>query len=507
MAQEQHNKYYPFAGARSSRGIPPFFRSITEPPFHALNGAEGENMMVKSTRRTGVEWRALAWLARHPVTTVTPMLLGTGVLELGPVPVGATVAGLGLAGLGWYRGHPDSFDEHAGPLLRSIRRRWLRYVGARWRNIMIDCGLSRENRKTGHVEVPRIMRVRSSSPSIDTVYVKVLRGQSLKWFQDRHEELSMALKADALGVIKVKPQVIALTIVRGNPFVDVVDPAEIPVDSDAVDLNAIYLGEDEYGNDWTEPLWRNHWFAVGATASGKGSLWQNPMLAMGPAIRDGLVKPDFCDLKGGMEASNVRPLFAGRYADNPEDSLRVIEAFRDDMRTRQAQLAEQGLREAVVSLETPFRVLFVDELAMMTALGDRRLTSDANKLLAEVMTQGGAAGFSVCAYVQEPTKDIVPIRDLFTRRYCLRTTAASHVDMALGEDMRLRGALADEIPADADHAGIGFRVDQHSRHPTRVRAGYPTDADMAELVRTCTPTQHGPAGSNVVEFRRDEEIA
>lgn len=464
--------------------------------------------MRKSTRRTGMEWRALTWLARHPVTTAAPVLLGTGVVELGPMPVAATVAGVGLAGLGWYRGHPDSFDEHAGPWLRSVRRRWLRYVGARWRGIMIDCGLYRENRKTGQVEVPRILRVRSSSPSIDTVYVKVLRGQSLKWFQDRHEELAMALKADALGVIKVRPQVIALTIVRGNPFTDVVDPAEVPEDADAVDLNTIYLGEDEYGHDWTEPLWRQHWFGVGATGSGKGSLWQNPMLAMGPAIRDRLVRADFCDLKGGMEASYVRPLFH-RYADNVDDGLSVIQAFRDDMRTRQAALADSGDPEVTLGPDMPFRVLFVDELAMMTALGSRSLTNEANKLLAEVMTQGGAAGFSVCAYVQEPSKDIVPIRDLFTRRYCLRTTTASHVDMALGEDMRLRGALADEIPGDAEHVGIGFRVDQHSRRPTRVRAGYPTKTDMLELVRTCTPTRLQESDdtddSNVVEFRRDDE--
>ncbi|MCA1195341.1 cell division protein FtsK [Saccharopolyspora sp. 6V] len=458
--------------------------------------------MAKVSRPKGIEWRVGGWMARHPGMTSAPGLLAASMAEFGTVPTAATLAGLGVAGLSWYRGHPDSFDAHAAPALRSFRRRWLRYVAGRWRNLMIDCEFSRENRRTRHVEVPRLVRVRSASPSIDTLYVRPLRGQSLKRFTDATDELAMALKADAIGIIKVKPQLIAITVVRGNPFSEVIDPAPIPADSADVDLSAIFMGEDEYGNDWYEPLWGNHWLGVGATGSGKGALMWNPLRAMGPAIRDGLVRPDMCDLKGGMEAGTARDLF-DRYADEPEDALEVIKAFRDDMKATQAHLSAGGMREVTVSTETPFRVLFIDELAMMTALGDSRATRDALRLMAEVMTQGRAAGFAICAYVQEPTKDIVPIRDLFTRRFCLRTTTASHPDMALGEDMRLRGALADEIPADAEHAGIGFRVDQRSRRPIRVRAGYVADDDIAELVRTCTPT--AADDSNVIRFRPDED--
>lgn len=437
--------------------------------------------------------------------TATPAVLGAGMVEFGPTTVGATLAGLGVAGLSWYRGHPSSFDRYAAPMLRAFRRRWLRYVGHRWRGLMIDCGLARENRRTGYVEVPRLVRVRSASPSIDTLYVKVLRGQSLRNFQDAQDELAMALRADALGIIKVKPGVIALTVLRGNLFTDVIDPAEIPADAADVDLEALYFGEDEYGNDWTEPLLGHHLLGCGATGSGKSSLIWNPLRAMGPAIRDGLVRVDFCDLKGGMEAGHARSLFY-RYAAEPREALEVIEANRDDMKATQRHLAERGLRKFTVSTETPFRVLMIDELAMMTALADSSTTRQAIKLMAEIMTQGRAPGFAVCAYVQEPTKDIVPVRDLFTRRICLRTTAENHADMVLGDGMRLRGALADEIPADEEHAGIGFRVDQYSRRPTRVRAGYVSDDDIAELVRTCTPLP--VEESNVVQFRRpndDEE--
>ncbi|TDD06652.1 cell division protein FtsK [Saccharopolyspora terrae] len=458
--------------------------------------------MALVNRRKGMEWRAASWMARHPGMTGTPAALAASVVELGPVTTGTVLAGVGAAGVSWYRGHPETFDRYAGPALRSFRRRWLRYVGRRWRGLMIDCEFGRENRRTGHIEVPRLVRVRSASPSIDTLYVKVLRGQSLKKFQDAADELSMALRADALGIVKVKPGLIALTVVRGNPFEQFIDPAEIPADSSDVDLSALYFGEDEYGNDWTEPILGNHLLGVGAAGAGKSSLMWNPLRAMGPAIRDGLVRVDMCDLKGGMEAGNARPLF-NKYADDPDEALQVIEAFRDDMKTTQRFLKDEKLRKVRVSTETPMRVLMIDELAMMTALGSSSVTRAAVKLLAEIMTQGRASGFAVCAYLQEPTKDILPVRDLFTRRICLRTTAENHADMTLGDGMRVKGALADEIPADEDHAGIGFRVDQYTRRPIRVRAGNVTDDDIEELVRTCpAPTEDT---SNVVEFRRDED--
>ena len=52
------------------------------------------------------------------------------------------------------------------------------------------------------------------------------------------------------------------------------------------------------------------------------------------------------------------------------------------------------------------------------------------------MTQGRAARFSVMGYIQEPSKDILDVRDLFTTRVCLGVTTASHVDMALGDGAR-----------------------------------------------------------------------
>ena len=327
-------------------------------------------------------------------------------------------------------------------------------------------------------------------------------------FQDAQEELASALGADVISIEKTKPRVLAITLVHGNPFDDVIPPADIPGEIEDVDLKAIELGDTEFGEIWTEPLVGHHWLISGATGSGKGSLLWNPLRAMGPMIRDRIARIWMIDPKGGMETERGRPLFY-RYAtsaddeteyddgDGPDDidaMLAVLYEFRDAMKERQETLRQQKKRKFTASAETPFEVLMIDELAMLTALGGRRATIMAvNKVLAEILTQGRACGFSIVAYVQEPTKDIVPVRDLFTRRISLRTGSASYVDMVLGEDARLRGALADEIPEEGCE-GIGYRTSEKSRNPIRVRAGYSTDEDIDELVRLCNPHYDGPTG-------------
>ncbi|MGH3926367.1 MAG: FtsK/SpoIIIE domain-containing protein, partial [Pseudonocardiaceae bacterium] len=120
-----------------------------------------------------------------------------------------------------------------------------------------------------------------------------------------------------------------------------------------------------------------------------------------------------------------------------------------------------------------------------------------------IATQGRATKDSLYAYLQEPTKDVVGIRDLFTKRICLAVTAANHVDMTLGDGARDRGALADEIPLDEEHAGIGFHIDKGSRLPRRLRVGFTRDEDVTELVRRCAPRP--PHGLSVV--RDPQEVA
>ena len=191
------------------------------------------------------------------------------------------------------------------------------------------------------------------------------------------------------------------------------------------------------------------------------------------------------DLKGGAETARGRTLFA-RYATTMTDALDLLTEVRDAMKAPQEHLRRSRTRKLAVCEQWPLELVMVDEMAMLTAYGDRADVREALRLLAEILTQGRACLVSVIGYVQEPSKDIVDVRELFTTRICLGVTAASHVDMVLGDGARERGALADEIPGDEAHAGIGFVIDSGSRLPVRFRAAYVADEEIDELVTRCT---------------------
>ncbi|MET7998494.1 cell division protein FtsK [Amycolatopsis sp. NPDC005232] len=468
----------------------------------------------RTTHKTRPEARCALWLARHPGFLATPAAVTTSMIELGAVGTGGIAAGALAAGLAWHRAHPESFTRVAAPRLRSTRRRWTRYLGRSWRSSLDFCNLTVDDRRTGEILVPRLLKVSSPTPSIDVLRVAIRKGQSLSTFRDAQEELASALGADVISIEKIKPRVLTITLVFGNPFNDVIPPADIPGEPDEVDLTAIELGDTEYGEVWTEPLLGQHWLISGATGSGKGSLLWNPLRAMGPMIRDRIVRVWMIDPKGGMETERGKPLFYqhassadedveyddGTGLDDVDAMLGLLFEFRDRMKERQEVLRSEGKRKFTPSIETPFEVLMIDELAMLTALSSKRATIlMVNKVLAEILTQGRACGCSVIAYVQEPGKDIVPVRDLFTRRVSLRTGSNLYVDMVLGDGARDRGALADEIP-ETGCEGIGYRTSEKSRQPMRVRAGYSTDDDIDELVRLCTPHHEPPTDTNVYPF-------
>lgn len=428
------------------------------------------------------EFRVLAWVARHPGVSAAAAGAVAVVVWAGAA-VAVAVAAVVVAGLGvWRWAHPGSFEVWAGRWLRGQRRRWLSYGGGRWRRVMSACQLT----KDGVVAVPRVVRVRSLTPSIDVLTVAMLGGQYPAVFEHHAEELAHALGAQRVGVTRVKPGRVALTVERCNPFADPVPAPAIPPDSSGVDLRALVVGRDERGRDFTIRVLGGCLLVAGTMGAGKGTFIWAPLRSMGPMIRDGLVRVRVIDLKGGVETARGRDLFVD-WATGVDGALRILRAFRDGMRTRQGELSVTGDRKFTLSTRTPFEWLVIDELAMLSAYADRSEVREAMGLLGEIQTQGRALGFGVAAYVQEPSKDIVDTRELFTDRVCLAVTSSSHVDMVLGEGARDRGALADQIPISEDHAGTGFVIEHRTRQVLRVRGGHVTDADIDELVATCAP--------------------
>jgi S-DNA-T family DNA segregation ATPase FtsK/SpoIIIE len=439
-----------------------------------------------STRRTGGEFRALAWLLRHPLMVAVPALAVAAVHAWGHIAVGYSLAGLLAVLVVWWRAHPASFDRWLAPWLRSWRRRWTVYRGRRWKRVLDDCELTRENRRTGQTLCPRVLRVRSVTPSIDTLAVRMVRGQDLRAWTDHTPALADALQVERVAVSRRRPGVLTVIVERRNPFAHIIDATPIPATAAEVDLSRLDVGDNEYGDPFLLNLRGKRLLVVGASGAGKSSLLWNPLRAAGPMIRDGLLRVWCIDLKGGTETERGQALFH-RWATRFDDALDLLADFRDSMLERQAWMREARVRRCDITAETPYELLVIDELAMLTAYGDRSGVREALRLLAEILTQGRAADHGVAGYVQEPSKDVVDVRELFDTRICLGVTAASHVDMALGDGARDRGALADEIPGDPEHAGIGFVIDTGSRLPVRFRAGWVTDTDIDDLAARCTP--------------------
>jgi DNA segregation ATPase FtsK/SpoIIIE, S-DNA-T family len=458
-----------------------------------------------STRQIGVELRALRWLCRHPLFLLVPTAAVLVVHRWGAAAAGYGPAGLVAVLVVWWRAHPASFDRWAAPRIRSAWRRWTVYRGRRWAGLLDECELTRDHRRTGQTLCPRVLRVRSVTPSIDTVLVRMVRGQDLQTWTDHTPALADAMHAERVAVSRRRPGVLTVIVERRNPFPHVLDATPIPESAAEVDLSRLDVGDNEYGGPFLLNLRGKRLLVVGASGAGKSSLLWNPLRAAGPMIRDGLLRVWMIDLKGGTETERGQALFH-RWATTLDDAVALLEDFRDSMLARQAWMRQAQMRRCDITAATPYELLMIDELAMLTAYGDRSSVRDALRLLAEVLTQGRAADHGVAGYVQEPTKDVIDVRELFDTRICLGVTAASHVDMALGDGARDRGALADEIPGDPDHAGIGFVIDASSRLPVRFRAGWVTDTDIDDLAARGAPRppapQYRPGDGDVLPFPR-----
>src|SRR5699024_6021171 len=226
------------APVRTSNRRTPTLRSAPLLPApHRGGGAfccrgEGNELMGKDTatstrRRRGREVKALIWGARHPGVVAAPAAATYSGIELGWLSTGG-IAGGAAAGLaGWYRAHPETFDRFAAPRVRSAWRRWGAYFGPRWSNALRACELTRTHPKTGEESIPRIIRVRSHTPHVDTIHVKICPGQHARSFEQKLPELAEALKAERVAVERIKPLVIALVIQRREPFTDTITTPDL----------------------------------------------------------------------------------------------------------------------------------------------------------------------------------------------------------------------------------------------------------------------------------------
>jgi S-DNA-T family DNA segregation ATPase FtsK/SpoIIIE len=339
----------------------------------------------------------------------------------------------------------------------------------------------RRNRQQVKAQLPTVLGVRSGA-SWDEVHLRLVPGQKPEDFDDAARALASARGVARCQVRELTPNVISIDFQRRNLLADPVACPDLTILSrgqgSAVDLRRVFAGRTEYGQDWHVPLTgsASHTLTAGASGAGKNSVMWCPLVAIAPAIRDGLVRVSGIDPKG-MELAYGRQIFH-RYAVTGGEALAVLDELVEAMQARKAEFAGR-VRAVAISREHPLELLEFDEIGALTRYTDRKTREAITERVALLTTQGRALGVTVRGYVQEPTKDTVPVRELFPRRICLRVTAKSHVGMVLGDGAYERGAWANRI-TEAE-AGTGYVFGEGIREPLRVRAGWVSDQTIKHL--------------------------
>ena len=415
----------------------------------------------------------------------------------GWVSLALTVGAVTVVLTGWRLVNLSSFEVWAGRHLRAWWLRWTVYA-PKLPGWLHACGLSitpnatpvvvtvnplrrsiRPGRNQAQAQLPKVLGVRSGA-SWDKVRIQLVPGQKPEDFDNAARALASARAVTRCQVRELSPNVVSIDFQRRNLLTDPVACLDLAtlatLDGASVDLRRVFSGRTEYGQDWHVPLAGGHTLVAGATGAGKNSAMWCPLVSIAPALRDGLVRVSGIDPKG-MELAYGRRIFH-RYAITGTDALIVLDDLVAVMHARKATFAGR-VRVVPISPEHPLELLEFDEIGALTKYIDRKTREAITERVALLTTQGRALGFTVRGYVQEPTKDTVPVRELFPRRICLRVSAKSHVAMVLGDQAYERGAWANRI-TEAE-AGVGYVFGEGIREPLRIRAGWVPDDTIKQL--------------------------
>jgi DNA segregation ATPase FtsK/SpoIIIE, S-DNA-T family len=449
-------------------------------------------------------WKAGKWVVKHWRTTLTSAAVLAWLHWWGWPSLLITAAAVGIGMGGWWWLGRSSFEPWAGQRLRAWWLRWTLYarkmpgwlraagltVADRGQPVTVQLSPFRRSAVQPKVrprtdQQPRVIGVRSG-PSWDEVRVRLVPGQTPEDFDAAARTLAVARGVTRCQIRELTPDVVSVDFQRRNRLADPIAATPLhvlaAVQGHQLDLRKVWSGRTEYGTDWHQALAGGHTLTAGATGAGKNSVMWAPIVSIAPAIRDGLVRVSGIDPKG-MELAYGRRLFH-RYAVSSRDALALLDKLVEELEARKARFAEKT-RLAPVSRDCPLELVEFDEIGALTRyVGDRKTREAIVERVALLTTQGRALGITVRGYVQEPTKDTVPVRDLFPRRICLRVATKSHVAMVLGENAYDRGAWANRITE--QEPGVGYLFGEGIREPLRVRAAWVPDETIKELERFVT---------------------
>lgn len=423
-------------------------------------------------------WILLRWAVVFPLISV-PLAVCGAVAYRWDWPAGVWAFGAFLLLLvAWRLAFPRSFRRCVSRRIWIRWRAWSVYR-EQWASVCALHGLT--SQLNDAVLVPALQRL-VIGDAVDVLTVRMLAGQSTTDWQRQSEALAHAFGASLVRVRTAQPGWVEIEVQHSDPLAQVV-----PVSSPCTfpDLAAIRIGVRENGAPWLVRLIGRHLLVAGATGSGKGGVVWSLLAGIGPAIRDGLVQVWVIDPKGGMEFGAGHALFSRFAYDTGQATLSLLRDAVAVLSARAERLRGVA-RQHVPSPAEPLIVVVIDEIASLTAyITDRKVKAEVEQLLGLLLSQGRAVGVSVIACVQDPSKDVLALRQLFPTRIALRLTEATQAAMVLGQAARDRGALCELIPDSLP--GVGYVAEDGSAEVTRVRAFHVTDDDIARIASDYRP--------------------
>jgi len=215
-----------------------------------------------------------------------------------------------------------SFDTWVGRWLRAWWQRWTIYA-PRLPGWLHACGLSitdattpivvtvnlvgrnriRRDQHQPTMRVPKVLGV-TSGASWDEVRIRLVPGQKPEDFDAATRALACARGVARCQVRELAANVVSIDFQRRNLLTNPVACPDLTAmahrEGGAVDLQRVWAGRTEYGQDWHLPLTgsASHTLTAGATGAGKNSVMWCPLVSIAPAIRDGLVRVSGIDPKG-----------------------------------------------------------------------------------------------------------------------------------------------------------------------------------------------------------------
>ena len=403
--------------------------------------------------------------------------------------VAVIVCVTGAALIYWRLHSPETYEERFATPARLLRWRFWAHVS--WQKLCKRCGLSASEQVTHRDNEGRqVTSTRWFHPKLvgtDVSHttlrltVRARTGQTVEDLERAVPAIRDAAGAHSSRSVVVAPGTLRIELVMREQLSSVGHAAP----PTAVATARVTLGRCENGPAWTLPLSGRHTLTVGCSGAGKGSIFWGIAGGLGPSVTAGVVHLVGIDLKYGVELSVGSGLFT-KIATTEADAVETLAALEKLMNERGNAMAGRT-RQHNPTKASPLVVLLIDELAGVTAyMSDPALRKEAAASLSRILTKGRALGIVVAAFLQDPRKEVLPMRGLFTQTVALRLRSRDEVTMVLGDGM------ADAAPAhriSPDKPGTGYVIAEDGQ-VTKVRADYWSD----EQIRS-TAKQYRPASS------------